>query len=422
MVRATELLLQERVPTEVPLAELQPDDAVQTTFHEIPTQLSRRDDAAYRVAVHAHPGECPVLGHGHGERLGLQLGPRSGRHRARAKTAPATASASSFIVRDVTTSRTWSAGYQPLLAEPDSYEVTFATDKVEFHRRDGKIETHMEITVSPEHHAEVRRLTIRRTTTTAARYRIDQLCRNRAAASGDGRGPSGLRQTVPRDGVRDRQRGLLCRRGLVHRNKNRCGAFMSRGGRPRDSGHPDCETDRVAFGPGPNGRLGRRRWSQAPLVVGNGRSGARSDPELRRDIAWRRRVRAGRLHHGAGRFTRGRPGRWPTRARISTACIVPLIGVGWHRGRAAATALDRRGNAPLSTLGRAPFFAGKACEKRLGPGGQESARADRSMATGSVRRFADRPRPDCRGGRAALVGQVWRRSTFGGSRACPPIW
>ena len=40
-----------------------------------------------------------------------------------------------------------------------TFVPTFATDKVELRRRDGPIETHLEITVSPENHAEVRRLT-----------------------------------------------------------------------------------------------------------------------------------------------------------------------------------------------------------------------------------------------------------------------
>jgi cyclic beta-1,2-glucan synthetase len=40
------------------------------------------------------------------------------------------------------------------------YEVVFSTDKAEFRRRDAGIETHLEVTVSPEHPAEVRRLTL----------------------------------------------------------------------------------------------------------------------------------------------------------------------------------------------------------------------------------------------------------------------
>ena len=49
------------------------------------------------------------------------------------------------------------AGHQPVGAKADLYEVVFSTDKAEFRRRDAGIESHLEVTVSPEHPAEVRR-------------------------------------------------------------------------------------------------------------------------------------------------------------------------------------------------------------------------------------------------------------------------
>jgi cyclic beta-1,2-glucan synthetase len=65
-----------------------------------------------------------------------------------------------FYLRDRATKRVWSAGYRPTDAEPDSYEVSFAIHHVEITRRDGDIETTMEIAVSPERPAEVRTLTL----------------------------------------------------------------------------------------------------------------------------------------------------------------------------------------------------------------------------------------------------------------------
>jgi len=43
---------------------------------------------------------------------------------------------------------------------PDSYEVAFSEDHVEIRRRDGAIATTLEVVVSPEHDAEVRRVSI----------------------------------------------------------------------------------------------------------------------------------------------------------------------------------------------------------------------------------------------------------------------
>ena len=63
-------------------------------------------------------------------------------------------------IRDMTAGILWSAGHAPVCRTPDVYSALFAIDKAEFHRRDGEMETHWEITVSTENPAEVRRLTL----------------------------------------------------------------------------------------------------------------------------------------------------------------------------------------------------------------------------------------------------------------------
>ncbi len=64
------------------------------------------------------------------------------------------------FVRDVQRGLVWSAGHQPICRHTDDYEVIFAADKATFRRRDAGIETQLEVIVSPEHQAEVRRLII----------------------------------------------------------------------------------------------------------------------------------------------------------------------------------------------------------------------------------------------------------------------
>ena len=63
-------------------------------------------------------------------------------------------------VRDVETGEFWSATYQPTLKRPAKYEALFLQGRAEFRRRDGDIETHMDIAVSPEDDIELRRLTL----------------------------------------------------------------------------------------------------------------------------------------------------------------------------------------------------------------------------------------------------------------------
>jgi cyclic beta-1,2-glucan synthetase len=67
----------------------------------------------------------------------------------------------SFIyLRDITSGKVWSSGYQPLGKLPKFYEVAFSEDKAVIKRRDGNIAMRTEIIVSPEDNAEIRRVSI----------------------------------------------------------------------------------------------------------------------------------------------------------------------------------------------------------------------------------------------------------------------
>src|ERR1700736_3688972 len=64
------------------------------------------------------------------------------------------------FLRDVVDGRVWSAGYQPVGCQPDSYDAAFFEDRAKITRRDGPILTSTEILVSPEDDAEVRRVSV----------------------------------------------------------------------------------------------------------------------------------------------------------------------------------------------------------------------------------------------------------------------
>ena len=67
----------------------------------------------------------------------------------------------SFIyLRDVRSGHVWSAGAQPTGVAADTYGVTFTEDRAEFTRRDGALTTSMEVLLSAEEAAEVRRITL----------------------------------------------------------------------------------------------------------------------------------------------------------------------------------------------------------------------------------------------------------------------
>jgi cyclic beta-1,2-glucan synthetase len=85
-------------------------------------------------------------------------------------------SGSYVFVRDVATDAVWSAGYQPCGVEPDRYEVTFEEDRAEFVRVDGTVTTTLEVVVSPEEDAEVRRVSIANTGSTSRDLDITSYC------------------------------------------------------------------------------------------------------------------------------------------------------------------------------------------------------------------------------------------------------
>ena len=64
------------------------------------------------------------------------------------------------FLRDVATGDVWSATYQPAGSEPQDCEVTFNEDRAEFSRVDGALTTTLQILVSAEDDAEVRRVAI----------------------------------------------------------------------------------------------------------------------------------------------------------------------------------------------------------------------------------------------------------------------
>ena len=65
-----------------------------------------------------------------------------------------------LYVRDLASGEYWSTAYQPTGREPDAYEVVFTADRASFRRRDGDIELHTEMVVSPEDNAEIRRVSV----------------------------------------------------------------------------------------------------------------------------------------------------------------------------------------------------------------------------------------------------------------------
>ncbi|SOD93332.1 GH36-type glycosyl hydrolase domain-containing protein [Caenispirillum bisanense] len=161
MIQATDLLLQERMPRDAAVARPRTDENPAGAMTPAPDdQVVRRlrDGSQSPPAVHLlSNGDYSVMltaaGSGYSRWHDLAV--------TRWREDAARDDCGSYVIlRNADTGRTWSAGLQPTLAEPDSYDVTFGENHAEFSRRDGSLVTTMDVLVSPEDDAEVRRVTI----------------------------------------------------------------------------------------------------------------------------------------------------------------------------------------------------------------------------------------------------------------------
>lgn len=157
-VRAVELLLQERVPLDAPEVRSLDEETESATPTGALADVSRRLTTADTPSPRSH-----LLSNGNYTVMLTNAGSGFSTCRGLAVTHWRTDSTRDphgtyFYIRDTGTGTAWSAGHQPLTVPADSYEIVFSTDKAEIRRRDGMIETHLEVIVAPDQDAEVRRV------------------------------------------------------------------------------------------------------------------------------------------------------------------------------------------------------------------------------------------------------------------------
>jgi cyclic beta-1,2-glucan synthetase len=163
MVQATELLLQEGTPRDVAVVRPWAVDAASDTraLQGGSGQAGgRRLTTAHTAAVATHllsNGRYVVMltasGSGYSRWQGLAI------TRWREDTTCDDWGSYVFL-RDVASGDVWSAGFQPSGIEPDTYDVIFNEDRAELTRHDGTLTTTLEVVVSAEDDAEVRRVSI----------------------------------------------------------------------------------------------------------------------------------------------------------------------------------------------------------------------------------------------------------------------
>jgi cyclic beta-1,2-glucan glucanotransferase len=158
-IQASELLLQERLPREAILSEPRPAETA--SEHALPAvYASRRFRSPHTTSPHTqflsngrYTTALTHTGAGYSKWQGLAI--------TRQREDRTSDSGAYYIfLRDPWSGTVWSPTYQPVLSEPDSYDVTFEPDKVTFRSRHDDFETQLQVTVSSEDDVEVRRLSI----------------------------------------------------------------------------------------------------------------------------------------------------------------------------------------------------------------------------------------------------------------------
>ena len=160
-VQAAELLLQERMPRDVALARQPPE----RTTEAVEAAGLLPDVQRRYTSAHSRVPRTQLLSNGRYSVMVTAAGSGYSRWRDVAVTrwredTTCDGWGSYIFLCDVRSGDVWSAGYQPSGAEPDTYNVIFAEDGAQVVRRDGSIGTVLEIAISPEDDAEVRRISI----------------------------------------------------------------------------------------------------------------------------------------------------------------------------------------------------------------------------------------------------------------------
>jgi len=162
LVRATELLLQERVPKRG--ATLHPHAAEVSAAARPPAE-----DAGAATRVFTDPDspspEVQLLSNGRYHVMVTHAGGSYSRWRDLAVTrwredATCDGWGTFVYLRDRDSGRTWSSAHQPTQRPADRYEAIFVQARAEYRRRDQAIDTHTEICVAPDDDVEIRRITL----------------------------------------------------------------------------------------------------------------------------------------------------------------------------------------------------------------------------------------------------------------------
>jgi cyclic beta-1,2-glucan synthetase len=275
MVRAVDLLLQERVPAEVPFVHTHEDEEAGPPPHAADDGVSRRLTTAATALPRPHllsNGEYALMltnaGGGYSRCRGLDV--------SRWRNDPTADHWGQFCyVRDHSSRQVWSVCHQPVGRKPDWYEVLYAVDKAEFRRRDGDVETHLEVAVSPESNVEARRVRLVNHGLRAHELELTSYLELSLAPHGADVAHPAFQKLFLETEYVESAHALLCRRRPRSKDEQPVWAVHVLSTDASPARPVEYETDRMRF-------LGRRRTPADPaaLEFGSGKLSGTTGPTL----------------------------------------------------------------------------------------------------------------------------------------------
>ena len=161
MVQAAELLLEERTPRSVAVTRPRSEEAREATLvRDLVPPTLRRFDSPHEITPRTH-----LLSNGRYTVMVTAAGSGFSRWGDLAVTrwredTTRDCWGTFVFLRDAETGDIWSAGFHPSGTEGDHYEVIYSEDRAKIIQRDRSLSITLEIVVSPEDDAELRRLTV----------------------------------------------------------------------------------------------------------------------------------------------------------------------------------------------------------------------------------------------------------------------
>jgi cellobiose phosphorylase len=158
-IKATELLLKERIPQNVTF-ERNEDFSIKNRYFKGEVLIPRifekvnQDSPQFLLLSNGdYSSMITVSGSGYSKKSDTMLYRWKG-------NSTSDDSGMFFYVKNLNSNEYWSSTYEPCKNSGDKYLVEFNLDKAKFSRKDGNIETEMEVVLSSEENFEVRKLTL----------------------------------------------------------------------------------------------------------------------------------------------------------------------------------------------------------------------------------------------------------------------